>query len=342
MISKIIDESKIQQAKKAINKHDKIVIMTHQSPDGDAIGSSLAMYHFLLELEKDVQIIVPDAFPDFLGWLKGSGDILVYEKYPQYAQEAIDAADLILCMDFNSHHRVGEALGQLLQKSEAMKILIDHHLDPSSEFDVSISYPSMCATGEVVFRLICRMGHFEDINRDCAEAIYTAMMTDTGRFSYNSDSPEIYYIIAELIKKGINKDEIVQRVYQNESVDRIRLRGFVLYEKMQVFPELQSACITLTEEEQQRFDTKKGDTEGLVNIPLDIKGINCSAFFKEDKQSNKIKVSLRSIGNIAVNQLSQQYFNGGGHKNAAGGSWFGTMEEAVALYKRVIADFINK
>lgn len=342
MISKIIDEAKIQQAKKAINKYDKIVIITHQSPDGDAIGSSLAMYHFLLELEKDVQVIVPDAFPDFLGWLKGCGDILVYDKYPQYAHEAIEAAELILCMDFNSHHRVGAPLGELLQKSAAKKILIDHHLDPAEDFDVSISYPSMCATGEVVFRLICRMGHFEEINKDCAEAIYTAMMTDTGRFSYNSDSPEIYYIIAELIKKGISKDEIVQRVYQNESLDRLRLRGFVLYEKMQVFPELQSACITLTEDEQKSFNTKKGDTEGLVNMPLDIKGINCSVFFKEDKQSNKIKVSLRSIGNIAVNELSNKYFNGGGHKNAAGGSWFGTMDEAVELFKRVVKDFISK
>ncbi|MGL5317945.1 MAG: DHH family phosphoesterase [Bacteroidales bacterium] len=342
MISKIIDESKIQQTKKAISKHKKIVILAHQSPDGDAIGSSLAMYHFLLELEKDVQIIVPDGFPSFLGWLKGSGEILIYDKYPQYAQEAIEAADLILCMDFNSHHRIGEALGQLLQASNAKKILIDHHLDPSSDFDVSLSYPSMCATGEVVFRLICRMGYFEEINRDCAEAIYTAMMTDTGRFSYNSDSPEIYYIIAELIKKGVNKDEIVRRVFQNESLDRIRLRGFIQYEKLKVLPELQSAYITLTDEEQQRFNLVKGDTEGLVNIPLDIKGINCSAFFKEDKESNKIKVSLRSIGNIAVNELSNKYFNGGGHKNAAGGSWNGSMEEAVALFERVIADYISK
>ena len=340
MISKIIEEAKVQQTKKLIEKSQKIIIVSHMSPDGDAVGSSLAMYHFLLELEKDVQVILPDAFPDFLNWLNASGDILLYDKYPQYAEEAFDAADLILCMDFNSHHRVGENLKQLLEKSSAKKILIDHHLDPDETFDVSISYPSMCATAEVAFRLICRMGYFEEINRNCAEAIYTAMMTDTGRFSYNSDSPEIYYIIAELIKKGVNKDEIHRRVYQNESLDRMRLRGYIIYEKMKVIPTLQCAIITLTEDEMLHFNCQKGDTEGLVNIPLDIKNVNCSVLFKEDRQVGKIKISFRSIGSIAVNELSNKYFNGGGHKNAAGGSWYASMEEAVELFKKVLPDYM--
>lgn len=338
MISKIIAEQQIQQAKKLIDKYDNIVILSHTSPDGDAIGSSLGMYHFLLELEKDVQILVPDAVPGDLQWMKGVHDILTFESNPQLAQEVIDAAELLILLDFNGAGRLGK-MRHLLEESKAKTLMIDHHENPEMECDVQISYPQMSSTGEMVFRVICRMGHFEELNRYAAESIYTAMMTDTGNFSYNADSPELYYIIAELLKKGVSKVQVYRNVFHNQTIDRIRLNGFILSHKLLLLPELRSAVISLTTEEMSRYNYQKGDAEGVVNVPLSIKGIECVAFFKEDTE--KIKISFRSKGDIAVNDLAREYFSGGGHKNAAGGVWFGSIQEGIDLFHKVLPDYVG-
>ncbi|MGL5014826.1 MAG: DHH family phosphoesterase [Bacteroidales bacterium] len=338
MITKIIDEHKIQQAKRLIEKYDKVVILTHTSPDGDAIGSSLGMYHFLLEQDKDVQVIVPDEIASNLLWMKGAHDILVFDKNESLAQECIDASELIICLDFNGPARLGK-MQHLLQTAKSKILLIDHHENPEMEADALISYPKMSSTGEMVFRVICRMGYFEDINRDSAEAIYTAMMTDTGNFSYNSNSPEIYYIIAELLKKGVNKEQVYRNIFHNQSESRLRLNSYAIANNMELFPELRAAVITLTLEEMQQHNYQKGDVDGLVNVPLTIKGIDCVALFKEDV--GKVKISLRSKGDIAVNQLANQYFSGGGHKNAAGGAWFASIKEGVELFHKVLPDFLG-
>jgi phosphoesterase RecJ-like protein len=335
MITKIIDEDKIQNVKKNIEIAGEIVIITHLSPDGDAIGASLGFYHFLLSLEKKVTIIVPNTFPDFLKWMPGISQIIVYQEKKAFAEDLISRADLLFAFDFNVLTRIGEMMG-VVADSPAVKILVDHHLNPGCFADVIISYPQISSTSEMIFRIICRMGFFTRIDKKCAECIYTGMMTDTGSFTYNSNNPEIYIIISELIKKGINKDEIYNKVYNNFSADRFRLMGHTL-EKMKVYPEYGTVLITLTKDELNRFQYKKGDTEGFVNLPLSIEGIVFTIFFKED--SDKIKISLRSRGLFPVNQFASSHFNGGGHLNASGGESYVSMEDTIKLFEEVLPQY---
>ncbi|GHT72565.1 exopolyphosphatase [Bacteroidia bacterium] len=336
MLNKIIPENSIQQAQKLIDKYDRIVIVTHVSPDGDAIGSSLGLYHFLLELGKSVNVVVPNNFPGFLKWMKGAKEIVVAEWKENLAREVVEAAELIFCLDFNALKRI-ERVAPWVEKASAKKVLIDHHLDPGNFCDLTISHPEISSTSELIFRFICRMGMFEYVDRECAECIYAGMMTDTGAFTFNSNSPQIYYIISELLEKGIDKDRIYDKVYNHYTESRIRLQGYILYEKMKVFEEYNTALITLSAEEQKRFDGRKGDTEGFVNIPTSIDKVIFSAFIREDE--NMIKISLRSKGNFPTNQFASTIFNGGGHLNASGGEYYGTLEEAVALFENALPQF---
>jgi phosphoesterase RecJ-like protein len=218
-------------------------------------------------------------------------------------------------------------------------MLVDHHLGPGDFARITISHPHISSTSELVFRLICQLGNFNDISKEGAECIYCGMMTDTGAFTFNSNNREIYLIIGELLSKGIDKDEIYRNVYNNNSEARLRLKGYVLCEKMQIFPQFKAALITLTREEQNRFHYMKGDTEGLVNIPLSIKDICFSVFLREDTEKDMIKISLRSEGTFPCNQVASEFFNGGGHLNASGGEYFGPLEEAVTLFKQALVKY---
>jgi phosphoesterase RecJ-like protein len=338
MISKIIAEEKIQQVKKLIDKHDRIVIVTHTSPDGDAIGSSLGLFHFLDTIDKQVSLIVPNEFPEFLDWMEGAKDVVVYEKYTEFAQQLIDEAEVIFCLDFNAKKRVS-SMELSVTNSKAKKVMVDHHPHPEDFCDVTISYPQICSTAELVFRLICRLGQFESINHSCAEAIYVGMMTDTGAFTYNSDSPEIYIIVAELLKLGVKKDYVYQKVFHSYTVDRMKLMGYSMSEKLKIYPEFHTATITLSKAELKRFNAKRGDSEGFVNMPFSIAGILCSVFFREEE--DKVKISFRSKGDFAVNRMAADYFSGGGHKNAAGGEFHGTMAEAIALFEKVMPHYVS-
>ncbi|MFV0311376.1 MAG: DHH family phosphoesterase [Dysgonomonas sp.] len=342
MISKIIASQKITEVEELFNKYDKIVIVTHVSPDGDAIGSSLGLYHYLNDLGNNVNVIVPNSFPDFLKWIPGAKDILEYERYPEFAQKLIAEAELIFCLDFNVPKR-SYHLGPFIEAAKGKKVLIDHHPEPADFCDVMISYPEISSTSELIFRLICRMGDFEVMSHESATAIYTGMMTDTGAFTYNSNSAEIYYIIGELLKKGINKDQIYSNVYHNYSEDRYRMLGFTLSEKMKIYPEYNTALIWLTNEEQKRYKVRKGDTEGFANLPLNIKGIIFSVFIREDNEM--IKISFRSQKDFPSNKFAAQCYNGGGHLNASGGEFYGTMDEAIAIFEKALpeyADLLNK
>jgi phosphoesterase RecJ-like protein len=339
MLNKIIAESSIQQARKIIDRCDKIVIVSHVSPDGDAIGSSLALYHFLLELGKEVNVLVPNNFPGFLKWMDGAKDIVVAEWRENVAKELIRAADLIFCLDFNIPKRV-EQIAPWIEEAEAKKIMIDHHLDPGAFCDVTISHPEISSTSELIFRFICRMGMFDFMNRSCAECIYTGMMTDTGAFSYNSNDQPIYYIIGELLGKGVDKDAVYDRVYNHYSENRLRLQGYVLYEKMKIYEPYRTALIVLSSEEQERFQWKRGDTEGFVNIPLSIEGIVFSVFIREEEKT--IKISMRSKGNFPANQFAADVFNGGGHLNASGGEFDGKLEDAVALLEASLPNYSER
>lgn len=338
MLSKVILQANIDKVAKYFERADKIVIVTHVSPDGDALGSSLGLMHFLETQEKTVNVIVPNAFPDFLRWMPGAKDIIRYDKYAEFADKLIGEADVICCLDFNALSRI-DAMARVVGEAPGRRVLIDHHLHPEDFCRVTISHPEISSTSELVFRLICRMGYFEDITREGAECIYTGMMTDTGGFTYNSNSREIYFIISELLSKGIDKDEIYRKVFNTYSEGRLRLMGYVLYDKMKVFPQFRAALIWLTKEEQGRFQYVKGDTEGFVNIPLQMKGICFSVFLREDTEKNMIKVSLRSVGAFPCNQVASEFFNGGGHLNASGGEFYGTMEEAIERFKQALVKY---
>jgi len=333
MLNKIITEDNIQKAKKLINKYDKIIIVTHTSPDGDALGSSLGLYHFLTEYGKQVNIVVPNEFPDFLQWMPAAGDIVIAEKDFSIAAELMDAAELIFFLDFNVLKRI-EQLEPLVEKSSAKKILIDHHLDPGDFCDITISHPDISSTSELIFRFICRMGLFEYVNKSCAECIYTGMMMDTGAFTFNSNSPAIYYIISELLEKGIDKDAIYSRVYSAYSARKIRMQGYILYKKMKLFKEYKTSLLSLSYEEHQRFRSQKGDTEGFVNIPLTIERVVFSAFIREEKEV--VRISLRSKGNFPTNQFAREVFGGGGHLNASGGEFYGKLEDALRLFEEAL------
>ena len=338
MLSKVIAQANVDHVEKWFEKADKIVIVSHVSPDGDAIGSSLGLYHFLTSLDKNVHVIVPNAFPDFLKWMPGAKDIIQYNRYKDFADKLIQEADVICVLDLNVLSRLDE-MQYAVGDSPARKMLIDHHLYPGDFARITISHPQISSTSELVFRLICQLGNFSDISKEGAECIYTGMMTDTGGFTFNSNNREIYLIIGELLSKGIDKDEIYRNVYNNNSEGRLRLQGYVLYEKMQLYPQYRSALISLSREEQKRFQYAKGDTEGLVNIPLSIKDVCFSAFLREDTEKDMIKISLRSVGTFPCNQVASEFFNGGGHLNASGGEFYGPLEDAVALFKQALVKY---
>ena len=340
MLSKVISQANIDHVEKWFERADKIVIVSHVSPDGDAIGSSLGLWHFLNSQDKTVHVIVPNAFPDFLKWMPGAKEVIQYNRYKEFADKLIMEADVICCLDFNVLSRIDE-LEEIVRVSPGRKMIVDHHLYPGDFARIVISHPQISSTSELVFRLICQLGNFSDITKEAAECIYTGMMTDTGGFTYNSNDREIYLIIGELLSKGIDKDEIYRKVFNTHSEGRLRLMGYVLYEKMQVFPQFNAALITLTREEQKKFEYKKGDTEGFVNMPLSMKGICFSVFLREDTEKDMIKVSLRSVGTFPCNEVAAEFFGGGGHLNASGGEFYGPIEDAIALFKQALVKYEN-
>ncbi|NDW11701.1 bifunctional oligoribonuclease/PAP phosphatase NrnA [Bacteroides sp. 214] len=337
MLTKVIAQANIDRFEKWFNRAENIVIVSHISPDGDAIGSSLGLKHFLASQDKSVSVIVPNEFPDFLKWMPGSHGVIFYNWHKESANRLLAEADIICCLDFNVLSRIGN-MADAVAASPARKILIDHHLEPDDFCQITISHPNISSTSELVFRLICRMGYFEDINKETAECIYTGMMTDTGGFTFNSNKQEIYFIISELLSKGIDKDEIYRKVYNTYSEARLRLMGYMLT-NMHTYPEYHAALITLTKEEQRRFDYAKGDSEGFVNIPLSIKGVVFTCFLREDTEIDQIKVSLRSVGKFPCNKVAAEFFNGGGHLNASGGEFFGTIEEAKRLFEQALEKY---
>ena len=338
MIENIFKSNDIERLVEIIGENDFFVLTCHAGPDGDALGSTLGMAHYLKALGKETAVIVPDAFPDFLAWLPESQEIVRFDKYPEKAKLMIDTADVIVAMDYNSLSRVDD-MGEVIGKAKGTKVLVDHHLQPDHFCDLEFSYPQLSSTCEVVFRLVYAMGGYDQLTKAACECIYAGMMTDTGCFSYGPCTQEVYLIISMLLQKGINKDRIYNKVFNNYSEGRLRLMGYVLYEKMRVFPEHHAALITLSREEMARFNFNKGDSEGLVNIPLQMKGIYFSAFLREDTEKDLIRVSLRSQGTFPCNKFAAHYFNGGGHLKASGGQHDGTLQEAVAIFENALQEF---
>jgi bifunctional oligoribonuclease and PAP phosphatase NrnA len=328
-MDKIIDQSHIGTFQKMVSDARKIVIIPHVNPDGDAIGSCLGMKKFLMNYGKAAEVIIPNNFPDFLGWLSGSEAIIDYEKNPDLVRQIIAEADLLFMLDFNDLGR-SEGLNKELSAFKGYTIMIDHHPNPTAQCKLMISYPEVSSTCELIFRLLQRAGFAQYIDKDAADAIYTGMMTDTGNFSYNASSPETYHIIAHLLEIGIDKDAIHSNVYHTFSEDRWRLIGHSLKDKMVILPEFRTGYISLTKAELDAYNFQSGDTEGLVNYPLMVKGIIFCVFFME--KDDQIKISLRSKGDFSVNDFSRAHFNGGGHNNAAGGHTKLKMDETIAMF----------
>lgn len=319
-----------------IQSSHRIVICAHRGPDGDAVGSSLGWAEYLTNIGKEVSIVMPNPFPDFLRWLPLSQTIRFYAKHETEASRIINQAELIFCLDFNGLERLQE-MQAVVRQSRADKVIIDHHLNPDATVaKMVISRPEACSTSELVFRLIHQLGGFEAMSKAGATCIYTGMMTDTGGFTYNSSRPEIYEIISLLLTKGIDKDKIYRNVFNVYSTDRIRLTGYILYEKLQFLADNHASLFTLTREEMKRFKFIRGDAEGLVNMPLQVKGMRLSISLREDTERDVVRISLRSVDDFPCNKMAEEFFNGGGHLNASGGELPFPLEEAVKTAQKAI------
>jgi len=340
-----------------------ILLFTHLSPDGDAMGSSLGLYHWLLATRPEgvqVRIIVPNHFPAFLSWMPASEHILIMEDQMDECMAAAREADLVFCLDFNEPKRIGLA-ATALTAATCPKVMIDHHLNPDADMvDHIISYPEAPAASYLVLELVNTLGipeikvvdssseytdHSEGSPKDeaircMASCLYTGLMTDTGNFAFNSNNPNLYEMIALLLRLGINKDQIYDSVFNQYSVDRLRFTGYCLYHKMRIFPKFHTALISLSAEELKRFKFRSGDAEGIVNMPLQIADVYYSCFMREDV--DKIKLSFRSQGDRPVNEFAHEFFNGGGHMNAAGGESHLTLDQTVKLFEDNFRKYFTK
>ena len=315
----------------------RIVVVSHTNPDGDAVGSSLAWAEVLRTMGHAVTCVVPNKYPYFLDWMPGIDEVVIFKTDTEgRARRAIAEADMIFCLDFNAVSRLEILSDTIAANTTARRVLIDHHLSPDEGFDLMFSHPDSSSTCFLVYSIVEAMCGAGAITRRMAESLYVGMMTDTGGFAYNSSSPEIYFIISELLTKGFDKDKVYRNVFNNYSKSRVRLTGYVLYNKLHFYPKLRACYYTLTGEEMRRFNFQRGDTEGLVNMPLVVKGMRLSIALREDTEGGKIRVSLRSVDDFPCNKMAAEFFNGGGHQNASGGELRCTMDEAVETVNHAV------
>jgi len=306
----------IQALKDFLSKPKKIVITTHANPDADALGSSLGLFHYLKNKGHEVYTIVPNSYPEFLNWMPGNDEVINYEESQESANKLIAKCEALFCLDFSGFNRIKD-MSKAASQTPAKICLVDHHLNPEINPDFNFWNDNAAATAELIFDLIVALSGKEAINPGLAECLYAGIMTDTGSFKHPSTSSKIHRTVAELIDLGANVNKVSRLVYDTNSLNRLRFLGYALVDKLKVKKHYQLAYFVIEEEDFNRFDLKQGDTEGLVNYALSIKGIVIAAIIIE--RGNEIKLSFRSVGNHAVNTFAEKYFNGGGHKNAAGG-----------------------
>ena len=342
MLNDILTPEELALFRRYIDESQTVVLCCHQNADGDAMGSLMGMAEVLRSLGKDPLMVVPDQYPDFLQWMPNNEKVVRYDKRKDYVDMVLKIADLLICLDFNHPSRTDQ-MADALVASPAKKILIDHHLTPEVPVDLVVSRPQASSTCELVFRITWQMGLFEQLGKHFAIPIYCGMMTDTGGFTFNSNDPDIFFIVSQLLTKHIDKDKIYRNVFHNYSENRLRMVGHVLCNCLYVDQERHAAYYVLSREDQRRFHFIKGDAEGLVNMPLQIKGLRLSISLREDtERNNLIWVSLRSVDQFPCNEVAAQFFNGGGHLNASGGKVFGSMSEAVETVKKAFLAFEDK
>lgn len=330
-------EKSILEITSALSRANKIVIVPHKGPDGDAIGSCLGLFHFLMDKGHDVTVISPNDYPDFLKWLPGQHMIRIFESEKENCLQLIDEAEIIFTLDFNVLDRTGE-MEEPLRAAEATFIMIDHHPEPSDYADHTYSDAAMSSTCQMVYKFIQKLRAVKYITPEIATCLYTGIMTDTGSFRYRATSSETHRVVADLIDKGADNTTIHQNVYDTATQNRLNLLGVAL-QNLKVNMELRTAYITLSQEELDRNNFKKGDTEGFVNYGLSIEGIIFAVIFIEHKNDRIIKMSLRSKGKFSVNDFARKHFAGGGHRNAAGGKSELSLEETVQKFNAVLPEY---
>ncbi len=321
------------------NSSKSIVLIPHTNPDGDAMGSVLGLWRVLTNAGFQVKIVSPTKYPEFYHWMDGHEQVINYSHHPKQSARAFAESDLMICMDFNQPSRLGE-MKQLVESFEGKKMLIDHHPYPGNFTDLVISDVTCSSTAELVFSVLQSTDFFQYIDKNAATSFFTGIMTDTGSFNYNVTDPRTFETVAQLTRMGIDQQDIYSKVYDNYSADRMRLMGFCLNNRMTVYPEYHAACMYISREDQKAFKFVTGDNEGFVNMPLSIKGIVFSALFTE--KDKYIKASFRSKGDFAVNEVSEKYFNGGGHRNAAGGEYYASLTETLARFEEILPEFAEK
>lgn len=315
----------------------KIVITTHHKPDGDAMGSSLGLYNYLIQQGHHTSVITPTDYPDFLSWLPGDDEVIVYTEQTETAATLIANAQLIFCLDFNALGRINE-MGVLVGESKAYKIMIDHHLDPEDFDDYRHWNINACATAQLIYDFIVNeLHHKELINKDVATCLYTGIMTDSASFRLPNTSSTVHRIVAELIDAGAVNWRIHELVYNSASENRLRFLGHCLANCLEILPEYNTAIISVNKVDLQKYDVDTGDTEGIVNYALSIASIKLAAFIVE--RSDKVKLSLRSKGEFPANEICKKYFNGGGHRNAAGGHSTDSLEQVVQQFKTLLPEY---
>jgi phosphoesterase RecJ-like protein len=321
---------------KLFSTKEHILLICHINPDGDAIGSQLALYHYFRSKGKNAGMISPNNLQEFLKWMDGTEEINVFIRHREKCRRLIEEADLIIMLDFNQPDRLGEA-EDLVAASQAVRVVIDHHLDPHDFADLMITDPAKCSTSELVHYLITEINGERFMNKSYAEALYVGIITDTGNFEHGSYSGSTFRIVADLIENGVEKEKIHDLVYNNFSVERMRLQGFALNQRMVVIPEYKTAYIYLTKKDLAEYNYVKGDSEGFVNMPLSIKDIVFTALFIE--KDGFIKLSFRSKGSFPSNKFAARYFSGGGHMNASGGEYPDTLSNTIAYFLEVLKGF---
>lgn len=319
------------------SKH--IVITSHKSPDGDSIGSSLGLYWFLKSIGISSTICHPDKMPHFLSWLEGADHILSFDNNENEVTQKLNEADLIFSLDYNHPSRIG-LLEPLFKESKAKKVMIDHHQSPdTSSFDILFSDTESCSTSQLIYEFFEGLGKTDVVNETSGTPLYCGIMTDTGSFRFPSTTAKTHRIIASLIEKGVKNSQVHEKVFDSNSVNRLQLNGYALSSKLNLIMDGEVGYIALSQDELNRFDYQKGDTEGLVNQILSIKGVKLAVFFKEDE--NMIKISFRSKGNTYVNELAREYFNGGGHVYAAGGRFIGHLDQAIDKFVTTAPKYVK-
>ena len=337
-----IDLDKIEALKELLSQPKKVVILSHTNPDGDAIGSSLALSQVLKQRGHTVNCILPNRFPYYLKWMPCCDELIIHAQDKiGIAQSVIAAADVVICADMSSLSRL-EALTEIIAaNTTAKRILIDHHLSPSDEFDLVFSFPESSSTAYLVYEILKAAFGTEVFDQTIATLLYVGMITDTGNFAFSTINPQLFRAAADLLETGIDVPTIYNNVYNSFTEGRARLFGYVINRKMKTLLKGTVAYMSLTEEEMRRYWFQQGDSEGFVNYPLSIKKVKMSAMFSE-QQGGFIRVSLRSHGNVDVNTFARRYFNGGGHHNAAGGKSFMSMEDTIAHYIASVEEYHNE